>query len=73
MRASIRAVWHGLGGHDGEPASLLDRLAVAVGLMAARAVLRDVITLADQAPGLTDAQLRHRLAALAGLVARVSR
>ncbi|HET9254019.1 MAG TPA: hypothetical protein VFO16_02310 [Pseudonocardiaceae bacterium] len=50
-----------------------NRLAAAVDLAAARSVLRDVITLADQAPGLTDEQLRHRLAGLAEVAARGSR
>jgi ribosomal protein L37AE/L43A len=50
-----------------------NRLAAAADLTAARSVLRDVITLADQAPGLTDEQLRHWLAGLAGVAARGSR
>ncbi len=41
------------------PQLYLDRLAASVDL-------RQIITLADQAPGLTDEQLRARLVALAG-------
>ncbi len=41
------------------PQPYLDRLAASVDL-------RQIITLADQAPGLTDAQLRARLLTLAG-------
>ncbi|MGH3573948.1 MAG: hypothetical protein ACRDUW_19370 [Pseudonocardiaceae bacterium] len=41
------------------PQHFLDRLAVVV-------MLRQILTLADQAPGLTDAQLAGRLLALAG-------
>ncbi len=47
------------------PQPFLDHLAGTVELAAARSTLRDVITLADQAPGLTDQELRARLVALA--------
>ncbi|MGH3824930.1 MAG: hypothetical protein ACRDRA_19150 [Pseudonocardiaceae bacterium] len=50
------------------PRPYLDRLAGAVELAAARWALRDVITLADQASGLTDGELRTRLLALADCV-----
>jgi transposase-like protein len=50
------------------PRPYFDRLAAAVELAAARSMLRQVIALVDQAPGLTDAQLRTRLVVLAGLV-----
>jgi hypothetical protein len=57
-----------LGVSDGlvvNPRPFLDHLAAAVELTAARSVLRKIITLADQAPVLTDEQLRFRLLALA--------
>jgi hypothetical protein len=47
------------------PRPFLDYLTATVELAAARSVLREVITLADQAPMLTDEQLRFRLRALA--------
>jgi hypothetical protein len=48
------------------PRQYLDRLAATVEqLGATRSVLRQVITLADDAPGLTDEQLRNRLVMLA--------
>lgn len=43
----------------------LDHLSGTVDLAAARSVLREIITLGDQAPGLTDEQLRFRLLTLA--------
>jgi hypothetical protein len=43
----------------------LDHLAGTVDLAAARSVLREIITLGDQAPGLTDEQLLFRLFTLA--------
>lgn len=46
-------------------ARCVDHLAATVELAAARSVLREIITLADDAPGLTGEQLRFRLAALA--------
>lgn len=52
------------------PRLFLERLTGTVELAAARSVLRGVITLADQAPALTDEQLRLRLVALAGVAAR---
>jgi hypothetical protein len=48
----------------------LDHLAAVVELAAARSVLRDVITLADQAPRLTDEQLKFRLVMLAKITAQ---
>ena len=47
------------------PRPFLNHLAATVELTAARSVLRKIVTLADQAPGLTDEQLRFRLLALA--------
>jgi hypothetical protein len=47
------------------PRPWLDQLTATVELAAARAVVREIIALADQAPGLTDEQLRLRLRALA--------
>lgn len=43
---------------------LLDRLAATADPIAARSVLRQVIALAEQAPELTNEQLRDRLAVL---------
>ncbi|HEX6402592.1 MAG TPA: hypothetical protein VF003_05440 [Pseudonocardiaceae bacterium] len=48
------------------PHLYLDGLTAAVDLAAARRVLRQLVTLASEAPTLTDAQLRTRLVALAG-------
>jgi hypothetical protein len=50
------------------PRPYFDHLVAPVEFAAARSMLRQVIALADQAPGLTDAQLRTRLVVLAGLV-----
>ena len=47
------------------PRSFLDFLVATVELAAARSVFRELIRLADQAPGLTEEQLRLRLFALA--------
>jgi hypothetical protein len=47
------------------PRPLVNHLTATVELTAARSVLREVIALADQAPGRTDEQLRLRLRALA--------
>jgi hypothetical protein len=47
------------------PRPFLDHLTATVELAAARSVLREIITLADQVPMLTDEQLRFRLRALA--------
>ncbi|MGH3764905.1 MAG: hypothetical protein ACRDTX_07120 [Pseudonocardiaceae bacterium] len=47
------------------PRPFLDHLAGTVELAAARLTLRGVCALADQAPGLTDTELRARLVALA--------
>ncbi len=47
------------------PRPFLDQLTATVELAAARSVLREIITLADQAPVLTDEHLRFRLVALA--------
>jgi hypothetical protein len=47
------------------PRPFLDLLAATVELAAARSILRELIRLADQVPGLTDEQLRFRLLALA--------
>jgi hypothetical protein len=52
------------------PQLYLDCLTATVELTAARSVLGDVITLTDQASGLTDEQLRVRLGALAKVAAR---
>lgn len=46
----------------------LDCLAATPDPTAAQSVLRQVIALAEQAPGLTDEQLRARLAALGELI-----
>jgi transposase-like protein len=51
--------------------SFLEQLTASVELTAARLALREIITLADQAPTLTDEQLRFRLRALAHSVAPV--
>jgi len=48
------------------PRSYLDHLVATVELAGARAALRALLTLADDAPTLTDAELRSRLTALAG-------
>ena len=48
------------------PRSYLDYLAATVELAGARSALRALLTLADDAPGLTDTELRTRLVALAG-------
>jgi hypothetical protein len=48
------------------PRVYLDHLARTVELAGARAALRATLILADQAPTLTDAELRSRLLALAG-------
>ncbi|HET9254284.1 MAG TPA: hypothetical protein VFO16_03655 [Pseudonocardiaceae bacterium] len=48
------------------PRSYLDHLVATVELAGARFALRALLTLADTAPALTDADLRARLAALAG-------
>ena len=48
-----------------DPRLFLAHLAATVELAMARPVLREVITLANQAPGLADDQLRFRLLALA--------
>lgn len=45
------------------PRPWLDHLTATVELAAARSVLREIITLADQAPVLADEQLRSRLLA----------
>ncbi|HET9255799.1 MAG TPA: hypothetical protein VFO16_11415 [Pseudonocardiaceae bacterium] len=50
--------------------SYLDQLVGTVELTAARTVLREVITLAEQAPTLTDVQSRARLIALNELAVR---
>jgi hypothetical protein len=50
---------------DVKPRRFLDHLTATVELAAARSVLREIITLADQATMLTDEQLRFRLRALA--------
>ena len=50
------------------PRPWLDHLPLTVELAAARPVPREIITLADQAPTLTEEQLRFRLLALAGRV-----
>lgn len=50
----------------------LDHLSGTVDLAAARSVLREIITLGDQATGLTDEQLRFRLLTLAGHTASKS-
>lgn len=47
------------------PQPFLDRLTGTVELAAARSVLRAVITLADEAPGISDEELRSRLLILA--------
>jgi hypothetical protein len=47
------------------PRRFLDLLVAAVELAATRSVLRELIRLADQAPELTEEQLRFRLLALA--------
>jgi hypothetical protein len=47
------------------PRPFLEQLTAAVDLAAARSMVREIITLADQAPMLTDEQLRFRLRALA--------
>lgn len=47
------------------PRPFLDLLVATVELATARSVLRELIKLADQAPGLTEEQLRFRLLALA--------
>jgi hypothetical protein len=47
------------------PRPFLDLLVATVELAAARSVFRELIRLADQAPGLTEEQLRFRLLALA--------
>ena len=47
------------------PRPFLDLLVAMVELAAARSVFRELIRLADQAPGLTEEQLRFRLLALA--------
>ena len=47
------------------PRPFLDLLVAAVDLAAARSVLRELIRLADQAPGLTEEQVRFGLLALA--------
>jgi len=55
------------------PQPYLDRLAATVEqLGAARFMLRQVIALADDAPGLTDRELRDRLLALAEIVRPMS-
>jgi hypothetical protein len=51
------------------PRPFLDHLTATVELTAAHSVLREIIPLADQAPGLTDEQLRFRLLALAACAA----
>jgi hypothetical protein len=51
------------------PRPYLDHLAATVDLAAARPVLQEIITLADQAPRLTDEQRRFRLRALAACAA----
>ncbi|HEX6405178.1 MAG TPA: hypothetical protein VF003_18795 [Pseudonocardiaceae bacterium] len=48
------------------PRPYLNHLVAAVELAAARSVLRQIIALADEAPALTDDQLRAQLARLAG-------
>lgn len=50
-------------------ATFLDHLTVAVELAAAGSVLRRLIALADEAPTLSDDQLRVRLIDLAGTAA----
>lgn len=47
------------------PRPFLDQLTVTVEIAAIRSALREIIALADQAPALTDDQLRFRLCALA--------
>ncbi|MDQ3765424.1 MAG: hypothetical protein M3460_29425 [Actinomycetota bacterium] len=47
------------------PRSFLDLLAATVDLATARSVLRELVRLADQAPGLTKEQRRFRLLMLA--------
>jgi hypothetical protein len=47
------------------PRPFLDHLTTTVELAAARSVLRQVIALAEQAPALTDDQVRARLVDLA--------
>jgi hypothetical protein len=48
------------------PRSYLDHLVATVELAGARSALRALLTLADDAPTLTDAELRSRLTVLAG-------
>jgi hypothetical protein len=48
------------------PCSYLDYLAATVELAGTRSALRALLSLADDAPGLTDAELRSRLMVLAG-------
>jgi hypothetical protein len=47
------------------PRPFLDLLVATVELAAARSVLRELVRLVDQAPGLTEERLRFRLLALA--------
>jgi hypothetical protein len=51
------------------PRSYLDYLVATVELTGARSALRALLTLADDAPGLTDRELRSRLVALASRTA----
>jgi hypothetical protein len=62
----VRGVPDGLGDHSREPAPVFGgQLATSVELAAARSVLRQVIALAEQAPALSDDQVRARLVDLA--------
>jgi ribosomal protein L37AE/L43A len=55
------------------PRSYLDHLVATVELAGARFALRALLSLADDAPGLTDAELRSRLMILAGRAGKKSR
>lgn len=61
----VRRVRHGVVISMVNPRPFLDLLAATVDLAAPRSVLRELIRLADQVPGLTEEQLRFRLLALA--------
>jgi hypothetical protein len=54
------------------PRSYLDHLVATVELAGARSALGALLTLADDAPTLTDAELRSRLTVLAGRAVPVS-
>jgi len=61
----VRGMRHGVVISMDNPRPFLDLLVATVELAAARSVLRELIRLADQAPGLTEEQVRFRLLALA--------